>query len=215
MEEDSQAKMNKIITADDAKSGFWSIVQSSLSDLMAEAPTVWKGPQADDYATERTMIQRNYTPIYWGIGSSLIVFATFRITGSQQYRHFLMRRRNLPIPLEDPTEAAKNRLMSLPIDLMLSLLIGVSATLFNIKTTVLQKDFETAPLVQGKSLVVKHFCPPMTHLHHRIDPGLLRKIPQDNTIESLKAFVNNCKAREETEAAIRVDQPPRGNDQIF
>ena len=188
-----------ITNKDVARSKFWSVASTSFNSFMQDASKLWKGPLAErEYAMEQAMVKRNCIPLFWGIGSALAVFVTFRVTGSQRYRQFLMRRRGQTILLEDPKKEGMSRLMSLPTDLMLSLVIGFSAMLFNIKPDQLQNDFEQAPLMEGKSLIAKHFCGDMTSLYRKIDKAVIEEgvQQQENTLEALSTFVSNCQLRD-------------------
>lgn len=96
-------------------------------------------------------------------------------------------------------------LIQLPGDAVLSLLCGMSATLWLSRPTQLCKDIVTAPLLPGKSLVYEHVCPDMVATFQRVvvvdddddddDNNNTLLLANDSTLQHFGALVYNCRQR--------------------
>jgi hypothetical protein len=211
------------------KSVFWKILQDDLSNVMSEAPQVWSGPNSPDFRYEKALLQRCYGPFVYGLGATCLCFITFRVSGSAWFKQWRNNITQNTRPASSPVsrrtasnekrasewKPSSERLMeerrekineaySLPIDIMLSTLIGVSVSGLTLRPSRLKHDFERTPLLPGRSLISKHLCPDMTRLHNRVDPTLWEK--GDSTLEALRTFVDNCRKRGEMERVIRIEQ---------
>ena len=65
-------------------------------------------------------------------------------------------------------------LHTLPVDMSISLLVGISTTIFLTDSTTLMKDFSKAPLLEGKSVLTEELCIPfrremkkVNRMHHQ------------------------------------------------
>ena len=209
------------------RSKFWSIMQDGLSKLMSDAKGAWSGPDSQDYALEKTLIKECYRPFMWGMASTCLCFVTFRVTGTTWFRQLRqsvmptstrttsISTKPPPVPEVKQWKSYSERVMeeqrdklndafSLPTDLLLSVMIGLSVTGITTRPSVLKRDFENAPLLPGKSLVSKYLCTDMTKLYNRVDPSLWEK--EDGTLEALRNFALNCGKRDQLEQEIRREQ---------
>lgn len=208
------------------KSRFWSILQGGLTKLMAEAQGTWNGPDAQDYASEKILLSRCYRPLMWGMGATCLCFVTFRVTGSASFRQLKqtlkMQGNRKPLkkqPSEDKGKnqwkssserileertAALNDVMTMPVDAILSIMIGISITGITLSPSQRKKELEIAPLLRGKSLLSQYMCQDMKQLYHQADPTLWKE--PDETLETLRNFAINCKKRDEVEQVIRHEQ---------
>ena len=78
-----------------ARAKFSTILRNSVMHCVTDAPTVWKGPNGQDYVYEQSLIERNTKPFIWGLGCTLICFFSFRLSASksfQQFRHQYIRK---------------------------------------------------------------------------------------------------------------------------
>ena len=128
-------------------------------------------------------------------------------------------------PFQKPTQGHLSQtvdsLMSLPVDMALSMLIGISTSIYLTQPQILMRDFSHAPLLQGKSVLSEELCVPFTEEMERINSGFhtysignnLNEATQNNVIsyreiwndenlgefDSLRAvrdFVLSCHERE-------------------
>ena len=196
--------------AEQARSKFWSLAQDGASNVMSEASRVWKGPDRRNYAREKYVLSNAINPLYWGIGSALICFVTFRLTGSRFFQRYRVKLRAIVNMEPDPSKPlsnaelkseAVNDAFSAILDLSLSMLIGLSATGILIDQRAVQRDFELSPLVPGKSLVAKHMCPDLSRFHRSIENEPWNK--EDPALASLAVFARNCERRARVEADVR------------
>lgn len=100
-------------------------------------------------------------------------------------------------------------------DLLVSVSVGVSGALFMLhgKSENMREDWETAPLVQGKSVVAQHVCPSMIRLGPPsfprggeektgiVDPMFAAKDYSNH--EMFSRVVSNCQKRKIMEDSIR------------
>lgn len=67
---------------------FWSVAKEGVWKLIEQAPPIWSGPEERFYRSEKKIISKQVEPIYWGAVASLVLFATFRLSGSGLYARF-------------------------------------------------------------------------------------------------------------------------------
>lgn len=221
--------------AQDIKSKFWEILQNGVTNVMSDARNVWNSSRGTEYASEKAVISRSYQPVIWGVYSACLCFITFRVSGSktfQQFRQSLLSSGRPPTRKpEAPAQPAQpqqwksyserqmdaNRDLldsatSLPTDFLLSFMLGISVTALTARPTVLRHNFETSPLLPGKSLLSKHLCPDMSKLHDRVGSDLWKK--EDETLRSLRTFVMNCRKRQQVEHKIRAERGLPDNEEV-
>jgi len=116
-----------------------------------------------------------------------------------------------------------SNLNTLPVDLAVSMLVGISTTLFLTRPQELMQDFARAPLLKGKSVFAEELCTPFSDEMKNINEMTYTYTPykdleaQQQTVipyselwrdenlgefDSLRAvrdFVHNCHKREELE----------------
>ena len=102
------------------------------------------------------------------------------------------------------------RILSIPVDLCLSILIGCSTALFLTETDKLRKDLASVPLVEGRSLVADELCHDFTVQYHEwpektmwTNPRVLAEHP---SVGAIYEFVRNCASREEHERTLRQEK---------
>ena len=214
----------------DAINAFFDIVQDHVASMTATGrqSDAWRGPNAEQYSEELSLLQPHFTPILWGVGCSVLSFAAFRLSGAVRISRssssaggYTFSR--LPSPLDargrgggggggaaNEAEAKSRllgRMLSIPVDIALSFLIGCSATIFLAETDKLQKDVSTIPLVKGRSLVADELCVDFTR-EYQIWPRSMwdnSKMTEEThpSLGAIQSFVENCKRRREVEAKIR------------
>ena len=212
----------------DAQSTFlgFGIDKLVAAALDGRHKAAWRGPDAELYAHERRIIEeRILTPALWGLGFAVSTFASFRIG-----RHFrisrssdlasggglnlggyrIMRRRYRP-DAGSPADAAdsKARLasdaLSAPVDMLLSVLLGYSASLFLTDFEKLESDVVRLPLSSGRSLVSDELCGGFIAKFQ----GLPRDLRHDNgdgggdALDIIRTFTTNCRKRDAYEKEIR------------
>lgn len=194
---------------------FFKIVQNKIVSASRDGrhKAAWEGVDGDQYRAERNILKKHYKPLLWGIGSSFVTFAAFRISKS---RVFSQRASGLPGRREElfsmPQKEREqrdllNKGLTIPVDLALSLLIGCSVTLFLTEKQQLQRDMSTIPLVPGRSLVSDELCEDFISEYKRI-PSEFWKEPHHNypSLYAISDFVLNCQKREAYERILRRDR---------
>lgn len=92
-------------------------------------------------------------------------------------------------------------LIQLPIDLLLSILCGISTVIWFSKPTEILNDFEVLPLIHGKSLIHTHVCPEfiVAYNTNRIISEEKENDTNDDDIilNTFHMFVQNCQIRSE------------------
>lgn len=102
----------------------------------------------------------------------------------------------------------ENALASMRVmtDLLVSTSVGVSGTLFMLegKKGTMRQDFETAPLVRGRSAVAEEMCPGMMKIASENSITTTQNIADDKNLTTFLNFVKNCRERE---ARVEVNAP--------
>lgn len=205
----------KKMDAQIARAKFSSVVRSSVWHCVTEAPKVWKGPNGKDYIYEQSLIEKNTTPLIWGVGCTLITFFTFRLSAIrsfQQFRSKYIRKSVSPpsppkatSPVERRQELQKelmNQALSIPKDLLLSIAIGLSATAFLSDTRQIQQDLERVPGLPGRSSLADNMCPRVIKLYNQM-PSRVWDQQEDEMLKSMQTVTKNCLRRQRLEAAER------------
>lgn len=88
-------------------------------------------------------------------------------------------------------------LASVPVDMILSLLVGLSASLFLTDDEKLKKDFSNTPLVKGRSLIAEEFCDDYRKEFQKISPSILqsKEAMESSSMRAIQNFVHNCEQR--------------------
>jgi hypothetical protein len=155
----------------------------------------YTGTDAVFYSREEERFKKYIPPFRYGLMASVFLFVNFRVTGSTRFREWskgIWKRvpKQAPSP---PTPTPTHPMKSPPVsgyletkqvqkgglkstkiltDVLISLGVGISGTLFLLEAKCgkdLRNDYETAPLVAGRSFLVDKMCPGMLELH-RSDP---------------------------------------------
>uniref|UniRef100_A0A7R9WQI3 Uncharacterized protein n=1 Tax=Craspedostauros australis TaxID=1486917 RepID=A0A7R9WQI3_9STRA len=167
---------------------YWAASTSGILSFFAGLPSTWYfGADAAKYAAEKDRLHRYVLPFYGGIGAAVIVWANFRL------------RRRPPPQFADAAKQAAQQSLDRLTDVLISAAVGVSSTLFllNGEVPTMRKDWETAPLVPGRSLAARTICP------------AVQAVPQSGATEmnddvrSFQRFLHNCRRRQQREQDIR------------
>ena len=209
-----------------ARSSFRSVVYDGAMQVISDAPVVWKGPQAQEYYYERSLIENMCKPAIWGVGCTLVTFAAFRLGASshfQQFRRRFLRKGEAPkieaapsSPLEQRQEQQKQLLghaLSIPIDLFISITIGISATAFLIDKKKTRKEFERIPGLPGRSLVSETMCPGMVQIYKKTSPEVWDYM-DDDTMSTMRTFARNCQRRAFIEEKVRRNKGLPGEEPV-
>jgi len=222
-----------------------------LTDYSLESNNILQSDHinSDDYAAERNMIQPHLTPLIWGSGCMVITFFSFRMgrwyqgsrytsktlgssvnkTSSRGATHnikslqdALRAQRNPNNPFDHSKEKAMASLSTLPVDAALSILCGISTTLFLMTPGILMKDLSNSPLLEGRSVLVEELCLPLREEMENMkqasyityDTNASNDVSERNvlpyseiwkdenlqdfySLRALRDFVTNCREREE------------------
>lgn len=202
-----------------ARAKFTSVLQSTIMTCVTEAPTVWKGPNGKEYVYEQSLFEKNTKPVIWGIGCAMITFFSFRLNASrtfQQFRRRYIRQSAAPAPAapimkasspadqrKDLQQEMMSQALSVPVDLLISIVIGASATAFLIDWRQVQRDLERAPGLPGRSVLADTMCPDMLQLYQNTPSRTWETSQTDETLKSFQTIVQNCKRRAKVQAAER------------
>lgn len=193
---------------------FSSILRDSVLQCVTNAPSVWKGPNGQDYVYEQSLIERNTKPFLWGVGCTLVSFFSFRLSASksfQQFRHQYIRKSaaaapsKATLPHEQRQEMKKdlmNQALSVPKDLLLSIAIGISASAFLLDWNQIQQDLQRVPGLPGRSVLAESMCPQVIELYNSTPPRVWEQ-EGDDTLRSIRATARNCQRRARLEAVER------------
>ena len=144
-------------------------------------------------------LKPHFKPFIWGIGTTVALFATFRISkntgslrkGSKGYQFDnLQKSKTRKEKLSDAT--------SIPTDILLSMIVGVSSALFLTDEEKIKDDLSQMPLVQGRSLVSEELCTDFIKEYRKISPQMWtsKEANGSSSMQAIKSFVNNCQKRE-------------------
>jgi len=136
---------------------------------------------------------------------------------SQSYGHYNdnLNMGSHPSSYQNQKNAILSNLSTLPVDLAISLLVGISTSIFLTRTEDLLQDVSKAPLLQGKSVLREELCPPFTQEMNSINRGYHTYTPSGNdadkkqkvsfqelwkdenigdfdTLKAIRDFVANC-----------------------
>jgi hypothetical protein len=133
----------------------------------------------------------------------------------EEYRSTLTMERD---KRKEKLEAEIENLSGLPLDFILSTMLGLSITSF-LFTGRANMDrnrnaYEITPLLPGKSLVARYMCPDMIQVHDRMTVALWREVEDDVSLNSFKRFVSNCKLRRLEEQRIREQLQLTDEDEV-
>lgn len=214
MNDESVQEMDAQIT----RAKFSTVIRDSIITSISEAPTVWKGPNGQDYIYEQSLFEKNTKPVMWGIGCTMLCFLSFRLNASrsfQKWRQLYIRPSapSPPIPraasrVEQRKELQReimSQALSVPVDLLLSIAIGASAAAFLTNWTQIQQDLERVPGLPGKSVLADTMCPDLLKLHENTPDQVWDTTKQDETLQSFQKLVQNCKRR----AKVQEDERQR------
>lgn len=203
-----------------AKNNFWRAGASGLAKLIDHAPSIWKGPEQRFYRAEKELIVEHTSPFYWGAVVSGVLFLTFRVSGSRrfiQFRETYFRRGLTPHKepakvkseevhrrwqsyLDRQTEEKEEIIrssLSLPTDIIVSMMCGCSSAAILFDTAKFQKDLVRAPLLPGKSLVHAYMCHDIVQAYtdcEHIDSDVFSDA-KEPLLRTFQAFAMNCTTR--------------------
>lgn len=156
------------------------------------------------YSHELRILQSHFKPLIWGAGTTLVVFATFRLSkhtgklvqntnSSSPYLRYQFEKLNR----NRTTREQLSDLPSLPLDLLLSFLVGTSTAIFLTDDEKVKQDVGNIPLVQGKSLFSETLCAPFLEEYQKIDPALWKSKEGRNSasLQTIRTFCMNCQKR--------------------
>eukprot|EP00956_Cyclotella_meneghiniana_P016517 scaffold26080_cov43-Cyclotella_meneghiniana.AAC.6 len=125
-------------------------------------------------------------------------------------------------PMEVQTKNTLDNLLSLPVDISISILFGMSTSIFLTQRQQLLNDLASAPLLSGNSILSEELCQPFTNEMERINRGYytysIGSNPEDDSsvknvipfrelwrddnlgefdsLRSIRQFVINCQKRD-------------------
>lgn len=225
-----------------ARRAFWKCAEEGLYQLVDSAPKVWKGRDARFYRAEKQLIETHAEPFYWGGFVTLFLFATFRISGSRFYQQFratlsasltrnvtrhpgghtppgaVSSKSKWTSHLENKTaeqQHLSHESVPLLIDMMLSIMLGVSSVLWLSKPQQLSRDFCTSPLLPGKSLIHEQVCPIFVQAQAPFASIIVAQDsngdPDSDTLQTFATFCRNCQRRSQVIAERQAAGEPRPN----
>jgi hypothetical protein len=223
------ADEKSIATRNALVSDLWKSTWKGFTNILEQAPQAWRGPDARLYRDEQEWITQSVVnPVFTGVFASTFCFITFRVSASRWWtrlqKTYFAKYQQLPprIAKEQSTasqqqqpwrstflerETEKRRreiseLSQLPIDLLLSILLGLSSFFLVFDSTKFRREFSSSPLLPGKSLFYLHVCPEVTSIYQQ--QALQRNkekstssttTADDETLLMFEIFVKNCQIR--------------------
>lgn len=222
------------------KRRLWEETVQGFGNVLGNLGEAWyTGSDAVFYSRERERFRKYIPPFQYGLAATVFLFVNFRITGNprfQEWRKEIWRRfRSESLPKQTPTtpppvtgyleakrrEDVRKALQSMKLltDGLISLTVGISGALFLLEAKCgkdIRSDYETAPLVAGRSLLADEMCPGMLEAH-RSDPNVRKVLVAqakservinelqtgDPTLATFATFIENCQRRENHAARLR------------
>lgn len=209
-----------------ALDAFFSVFQKKLSSASQSGrhKAAWRGEDAAQYASELHHAREHYTPFMWGIGCAFVTFASFRI--SRGYRLKMQKRNQSGVGAaairsehafgEEQERKFKlvDQAISIPVDLILSLAVGASATLFLSDADKMRDDFAKIPLVKGRSLLSEELCADFTSQSYRFSSVMNSRQHQNQSLDAIRDFVSNCQKRSAYEDQLRKERHLTPSDPV-
>ncbi len=221
------------------KRRLWEETADGVGNALGNLGEAWyTGSDAVFYSREKERFRKYIPPFQYGLAATVFVFLNFRVTGNlrfQEWRKGIMKRfgSNSPPKQTPPTnppvtgyletkrnQEVKKALQSMKFltDGLISITVGTSGTLFLLEAKCgkdLRSDYETAPLVAGRSLLAEEMCPGMLEIY-RSDPSVRKVLDAaaksekvigmqtgDPTLATFATFIGNCQNRADHEARLR------------
>lgn len=111
---------------------------------------------------------------------------------SQSYGHYSdnMNMGNHPSSYQNQKNALLSNLSTLPVDLAISLLVGISTSIFLTRPEDLLQDVSKAPLLPGKSVLREELCPSFSREMEQVNQGYHAYTPSSgNGVEEKQVVV--------------------------
>lgn len=195
----------------------WSAFGQGCRRLMLHPQAPWRLDGNRQLRAEREKILLHLQPAAMGLLVTAFCFVTFRLSGSRWWKqaremyfynpgnvaassvttpssssqHFLARQ-------AETKQERIRELMQLPLDLMLSVILGSSTFLFQFDSDKLQDDVVQMPLLPGQSLVHECICPDVVKAvlaAHASNDNSTTVAGDDETKKFFTQFAQNCQAR--------------------
>ncbi len=192
---------------------FLDVTQNKLIEVTNEKRhKVYSNSETvEDFREELHLLKPHTKPILWGIGTALTLFASFRFskfTGALRVKRRygygvgyefenLKKGSSVGKNSNDATKQQMSNLASIPADLFLSTVVGLSATMFLTEVDKLQKDLASLPLIKGRSLIAEELCEDFIKEYKEIPEEVLNtdEALQSDSLRNIKMFVDNCQTR--------------------
>uniref|UniRef100_A0A7S4MT16 Uncharacterized protein n=1 Tax=Odontella aurita TaxID=265563 RepID=A0A7S4MT16_9STRA len=205
---------------------FFGVFQSKLisASRSGRHKAAWQGENASQYASERQIVREHYMPFMWGIGCAFVTFTSFQV--SRRYRLNLSNKGRSRFGAaaikseqafgEDQERKMKlmEQAVSVPIDLVLSLVIGCSGAFFLLDIDRMRDDFSRIPLVKGRSLLSEELCADYSRESYRFSSVMNKPKQDDPTIDAIREFVSNCQRRAIYEDQLRKERTLTSSDPV-
>jgi hypothetical protein len=209
-------------------SNLWTSTWKGLMQMLEQAPQTWRGPDTRFYRDEKEWIIQSANPIFTGIFVSTFCFIAFRVSASRwwtqlQKKTYFARNHPPQLPIQSiakeqqsasrqPWRSTLERqaeqrtreiseFSQLPIDFVLSILLGCSSFYLLHDSKKFRRDFSSSPLVPGKSLIYVHVCPEVAFTLQELqqDENFRNMMnltdDADETLAMFQTFVKNCQIR--------------------
>jgi len=184
---------------------FFSIIQERVGDT--EKLNGHKAALTSvDYETELSILKPHFQPFVWGIGTTLALFASFRIskfTGALKMSktgggyEFKNLKKGSSLKQREPEQQLSDA-FSIPADIFLSLIVGASAAVFLTDITRIEQDLAAIPLVKGRSLVAEELCTDFIKEYNNLPMDLWKSkdAMESSSIKAIQLFIDNCQKRD-------------------
>ncbi|KAL7429246.1 hypothetical protein ACHAXM_001606 [Skeletonema potamos] len=187
----------------------------------------------------RSLLGRASTPVSSSINNGRNGSSSATAASNTEKNRLQDLRRNKPPPsfghysnnnntssYQNQKNALLTNLSTLPVDFAISLLVGISTSIFLSRPADLLQDFAKAPLLQGKSILREELCQPFIQEMDRINvgyhaftpPGMDEKqvvsfqelwkdenIGEFDSLRAIRDFVENCHRNENVEDITKSD----------
>jgi hypothetical protein len=184
-----------------------------------------------DYDSELKILKPHFKPVMWGIGTTMTLFFSFRVsrhTGKIFIRKkgFSFERVHVAKPGTNvqKKEKMKEDLLSIPMDILLSFIVGCSTALFLTDEKKLYRDIAKVPLVEGRSSFSDDLCTDFIRQYNQVPRDFWtsrvdeerseRVIDEYGSLRMFQQVTLNCKKRQIIENHMRKERGRAKNDPI-
>ena len=194
-------------------------------------PSKLHSEKIEDFDSELKLLKPHLKPVIWGIGTTMALFASFRVNRHTGQLFTLTRRFTFErVPRQKLKNELQKRqkmredLFSIPLDIICSFAVGCSTAIFLTDAEKMYQDLAKLPLVKGRSSFSDDLCTDFIRQYHqvprdfwtsRVDEKGGRVIDEHGSLRMLQQIALNCEKRQFVENYMKKEKGDSTNDPIY